>query len=119
LLCFSSLLRWQVLTVNQIDPVALFVVVASIRLLVADPLLYLLGYWYGDSAFAWLERRSPTVGAGARKLEQYFGYASWPLVVVMPNNPVCLLAGVHRMRPAVFATLNVVGTLGRVVLIIL
>jgi membrane protein DedA with SNARE-associated domain len=118
LLCLTGLLRWQILVVNQIDPVWVFVLVGGFRLLVADPLFYLLGYWYGDSAFTWIERRSPSVGAGARKLEQYFGYASWPLVVVMPNNPVCLLAGVHRMRPIVFGALNVVGTLGRLLLII-
>jgi membrane protein DedA with SNARE-associated domain len=118
LLCLTGLLRWQILVVNQIDPVWVFVLVGGLRLLVADPLFYLLGHWYGDSAFLWIERRSPSVGAGARKLEQYFGYASWPLVLVMPNNPVCLLAGVHRMRPLVFASLDVVGTLGRLLLII-
>lgn len=118
LLVLTGLLRWQILAVNQIDPVWVFVVVGAARLLVADPLFYLLGYWYGDSAFVWIERRSTAMGDGARKLSEYFGYVSWPLVVIMPNNPVCVLAGVNRMRPLVFGALNVAGTLGRLVLII-
>jgi membrane protein DedA with SNARE-associated domain len=118
LLVLTGLLRWQILAVNQIDPVWLFVLVGGARLLVADPLFYLLGYWYGDSAFVWIERRSTAMGDGARKLSEYFGYVSWPLVVIMPNNPVCVLAGVNRMKPVVFASLNVAGTLGRLLLII-
>ena len=34
----------------------------------------------------------------------------------MPNNPVCLVAGVSGMRFARFVTLALVGTIGRIVL---
>jgi membrane protein DedA with SNARE-associated domain len=118
LLCLTGLMRWQILTVNLIDPVWVFIVVGGARLLIADPFFYLLGLWYGESAFVWIERRSTTLGEGARKLSGYFRYVSYPLVMIMPNNPVCVLAGVNRMRPVVFAVLNVIGTIGRLILII-
>jgi len=34
---------------------------------------------------------------------------SWPLVTVIPNNPVCLLAGAAGMSVGIFAVLNVIG----------
>jgi membrane protein DedA with SNARE-associated domain len=38
------------------------------------------------------------------------------LLVIMPNNPVCLIAGVVRVPIARFIALNVIGTVGRVLL---
>ena len=31
-----------------------------VRLLISDPLFFLLGYWYGDAAVKWMERRTKT-----------------------------------------------------------
>jgi membrane protein DedA with SNARE-associated domain len=35
------------------------------------------------------------------------------VVVLFPNNYVCLVAGAAKMRPIKFAALNIVGTIGR------
>jgi membrane protein DedA with SNARE-associated domain len=64
-----------------------------------------------------MERRTPTFGELMRRLERAFEKASYPLVLILPNNPVCLLAGASRMPPVVFVVLNIVGTAGRLILL--
>ena len=96
----------------------LFFVVGGLRLLVSDPLFYLLGWFYGDAAVRWLERRSITARRYARDFERFFHKASYPLVFIAPNNPICLLAGSSGMRPAVFFVLNISGTIARLWLIL-
>jgi membrane protein DedA with SNARE-associated domain len=110
--------RNLILVVNQIEPVWLFFVVGGLRLLVSDPLFYLLGWFYGDAAVRWLERRSVTARRYARDFERFFHKASYPLVFLAPNNPICLLAGSSGMRPAVFFALNISGTIARLWLIL-
>ena len=97
-------------------PFVPYAVVGFLRLLAPDYFFYALGRHYGDRAITWMERRTPTVGRMMRQLEQVFGKAGHVLVLIMPNNPVCLLAGAARMRPRVFWALNVVGTIGRLLL---
>lgn len=87
--------------------------IATVRLLVSDPLFFLLGRWYGDAGVRWIERRSATYGPIARTAEHWFGRASYPLILIAPNNYVCLFAGAGGMRVPVFAVLNVIGTIGR------
>jgi membrane protein DedA with SNARE-associated domain len=105
-----------VLVTNQLDPVGYYLVGAA-RLLVSDPLFYVLGYWYGDAGIAWLERNSPTFGRLLRQWEDAFSAAAHVLVFIAPNNPICLFAGASGMRPATFAALNVSGTFVRLYLI--
>ncbi len=94
-----------------------YYLVGTLRLLLSDPLFYLLGYFYGDAAVVWIERRSTTFGGMLRTVERWFGKASYPLVLIAPNNPICLFAGAAGMRPTVFIALNVTGTIGRLFLI--
>jgi membrane protein DedA with SNARE-associated domain len=117
LVALNSRNRNLILTANSIDPIVFFVA-ASARLLVSDPLFYLLGYWYGDAAVTWMEHRSRSLGSGIRQFEErYFKYAAYPLVAIAPNNLICLLAGSSGMSPPVFIVLNVAGTFVRVLLI--
>ncbi|CAB4965707.1 unannotated protein [freshwater metagenome] len=60
-----------------------------------------------------MEKRTPTAGRYMRAVEGWFGKWGAPLVVLFPNNYVCLVAGAAKMRPLKFATLNVIGTIGR------
>lgn len=108
--------RYLALTTTNLDALSYYVV-GSIRLLVSDPLFYLLGYLYGDRAVQWMERRLPTLGDTLRRAEKLFGRAAAPLVFIAPNNYICLFAGAARMRPLVFISLNVSGTIARLVLI--
>ena len=116
LIALNARNRNLILTTEYLDAWS-FYVVGGVRLLVSDPLFYLLGYFYGDAAVRWMEHRSRTFGGILRSAEQFFGKAAYPLVVVAPNNFICLFAGSAGMRPSVFIVLNVAGTIGRLVLI--
>ena len=94
-----------------------FFLVGFTRLLLPDPLFFLLGRWYGDSATRWMERKSPSYGQLMRQLERWFEKARYVMVVVMPNNPVCLFAGASTMTWTSFLVANVIGTIGRLILI--
>lgn len=116
LIMLSAQNRYLILVVNQLDAISYYSV-GTIRLLLPDPLFYLLGYWYGDAAVRWMESRTATVGGMLRWLEQAFRKWGHPLVFLFPNNPVCLFAGAARMRVWVFAVLNISGTIARLILI--
>ena len=116
LIALNSRNRILVLTTNQLDALSYYVVATS-RLLVSDPLFFLLGRWYGDSAIEWIEKRSPTYGDLVRRAERGFGKAAYVLVLVAPNQWICLLAGAAGMSVVAFFTLNIVGTIGRLYLI--
>lgn len=117
LLLLSPRLRWQVAAVNYLDP-WLFFLLATLRLLAADPPFYLLGRWHGEAAVEWAERRSPATGALLRDSERFYGKLVYPAVAIAPNNLFCMLAGASKMRPATFAVLNVGGTLVRLYLVL-
>lgn len=116
LIALNARNRNLVLVTNNLDAWSYYLV-ASIRLLLSDPLFYVLGFFYGDRAVTWMERRSSTFGGIVRSWEGLFRRASYPLVFIAPNNFVCLFAGSAGMRPAVFAALNVSGTFVRLYLI--
>ena len=108
--------RILVLTTNQLDTVPYYFV-GTVRLLLSDPLFYLLGMLYGDNALAWMERKAPTYGDLLRRVEKFFGKAAYPLVFIAPNNYICLFAGAAGMPVAAFLILNVSGTVLRLYLI--
>jgi membrane protein DedA with SNARE-associated domain len=116
LIVLNSRNRWLIGVVNHIS-LFWYYVIGTARALVSDPLFYLLGFWYGDSAVRWMERRTPTFGGLMRSLEKAFRRWGYPLVFIAPNNWICLLAGSAGMNPALFLVLNVSGTIARLVLI--
>ena len=112
LIALNSRNRVLVLTTNDLDAFSYYGV-ASLRLLIPDPLFYLLGRWYGDAAIRWVERKWASQGQVLRWFEGAFGKAAYPLVFLAPNNPICLFAGASGMPVAVFFALNVSGTIVR------
>jgi len=113
LIALDARLRHLLLAVAaDIDPSAYFVI-GFLRLIASDPLFYLLGHWYGDAGLRWMERKAGGVPGYLKWIERWFPKAAWPLVALMPNNLICLLAGATRMRPRVFMALNAGGTLVR------
>lgn len=116
LIALSSINRYLILVSDQLDALSYYGV-GTLRLLVSDPLFFLLGYWYGDRALGWMDRKSPSYGAMLRRAQQFFGTAAWPLVLIAPNNFICLFAGAAGMRIAWFLLLNVTGTVARLYLI--
>jgi membrane protein DedA with SNARE-associated domain len=91
-----------------------FFVVGFIRLILTDPLGYLLGRQYGDGALRWARR---AFGDGVNTAVQWFSKAAPLVILVAPNLYMCILAGTSRMRVRTFVALNVTGTIGRLILI--
>lgn len=116
LITLSARSRYLALVTNQLGTFEYYTV-GLVRLLVSDPLFYFLGFWYGNRAIAWMQRRLPSMGDALHTIEESFGILSYPLVFAIPNNYICLFAGSARMRPSVFLFLNVTGTVGRLYLI--
>lgn len=108
--------RILVLTTNNLDATSYYLA-GTARLLLSDPLFFLLGMWYGDRAIQWVERKSKTYGELLRNVEGAFGKAAYALVVIAPNNYICLIAGAAGMPVGVFLALNVLGTVVRLYLI--
>jgi membrane protein DedA with SNARE-associated domain len=94
-----------------------FLLVATIRRLVSDPLFYLLGYLYGDRGVRWIERQLGDAGGVVRGFEGLFAKAAPVLVFLFPGAIVCVLAGATGMSPVLFVLFNVAGTVAVVSLV--
>jgi membrane protein DedA with SNARE-associated domain len=116
LIAMNARNRNLILATNQLDALSYYVV-ASLRLMLSDPLFFMIGYWYGDAALDWMERRSKSYGPMLRQWERWFGNAAYPLVFIAPNNIVCLFAGAAGMSLTGFFIANITGTLVRLYLI--
>jgi membrane protein DedA with SNARE-associated domain len=116
LLSLNARNRVVLLVTNQLDPVSYYLV-GTVRLLVSDPLFFLLGILYGDRAVAWVERKSATFGQQLRLYEKVFNKAAYPLVFIAPNNFICLFAGAAGMPVVAFIILNFTGTITRLYLL--
>lgn len=68
------------------------------RVLLTDPLYYLLGFWYGDAAIKWMERRTRTLGTSLRQVEQSFSKYAYPILFALPYVFTTLLAGAARLK---------------------
>jgi membrane protein DedA with SNARE-associated domain len=91
-----------------------FLVVGTLRRLTSDPLYWLLGYWYGDRAIRWLEKK----GGGGELVvwtERLFAKAAYPMVFLLPGAVVCALAGATGMPFFSFLAVNVAGTICAVI----
>jgi len=117
ILALNSTNKILLATGYQID-LLWFVVIPTLRLLAPDPLFYLLGYLYRAQAIRFGRRVYPGAGRvfdlfehedhrGVRRLLD-------GLVFVMPNNPICLLAGVAGMPIRRFFVINLAGTIARI-----
>lgn len=121
LIALSSANRNLILASGQL-PFLPYLLVATVRLIIPDAAFYLLGYDYGERALTWMERRTPRVGLLMRELESWFERFGHLIVLflplLIPSNPICLVAGAARMRPRVFWTLNLIGIVGRVLIML-
>lgn len=116
LMALNSRTRNLALVTNELDPVTYYGIGIT-RLLISDPLFFLLGYWYGDAAVSWMERRTKTWGSMLRQVEQWFGKAAYPIIFVAPNSYVCLFAGAAGMPLRAFFAVNIAGTVARLWLV--
>jgi membrane protein DedA with SNARE-associated domain len=116
LIAMNARNRNLILVTNQLDAFSYYAV-ATARLLLSDPLFFLIGYWYGDTALTWMESRTKTYGSMLRQWERWFQKASYPLVFIAPNNIICLFAGAAGMSAPAFFIINITGTITRLYLI--
>ncbi|HET9442631.1 MAG TPA: VTT domain-containing protein [Acidimicrobiales bacterium] len=116
LIALNTRKRYLALVVPHTDAWSFFLV-GTVRQVISDPLFYLLGRWYGDAGVRWLERKMGESGTMVRWLEQGFAKASWPMVAVVPNALICMLAGASSMPVWLFVLLNVGGTVAAMVIL--
>jgi membrane protein DedA with SNARE-associated domain len=119
ILALNSTNKMLLATGFQTEAIA-FYAIAMLRLVAPDPLFYVLGRLYRRPALRWGRGVYP----GADKLFDLFEQENHKgvqrmldaLVLIMPNNPVCLLAGIASMPAKRFIALNLIGTFTRLVI---
>jgi membrane protein DedA with SNARE-associated domain len=116
LIALNARNRNLILVTNYLDAWTYYGI-GTVRLLMSDPLFFILGMWYGDAAVVWMERRTQTWGQMLRQLQTWFGKAAYPLIFIAPNNPICLFAGAAGMPLRAFFAVNIAGTFARLWLI--
>lgn len=112
LIILNATPKYLVLTVNELDAWT-FYLVATTRLMITKPLMWLIGGWYGNRAVAWAARRSERSAEVLRWVEAQFSRLGWFIIPVTSNNPVCLLAGSTGFPLLPFLALALAGTLAR------
>jgi membrane protein DedA with SNARE-associated domain len=112
---FNPINRYLILAANRVETWEFFAV-SFIRLVLTDPIYFLLGRWFGDGALDWIENKTGNSGA-VPFIKKWFGRAGPLFVFLAPNAYVCLLAGAAGMNIALFVGLNATGTIGRLILI--
>lgn len=116
LMLLSTRKRYLALAVPHTTALSYFGV-GLFRQLLAKPLWFVLGRWYGDAGVRWLERKLGEGGSFVRLLERGYAKATWPVVALFPNALVCMLAGASGMPVSVFGGLTVVGTVATLVVV--
>jgi membrane protein DedA with SNARE-associated domain len=112
---FNPINRYLILAATRVTAWEFFAV-GFIRLVLTDPLYFLLGRWFGDGALDWIENKTGNSGT-VPFVKKWFGRAGPLFVFLAPNAYVCLLAGAAGMNVSMFIALNATGTIGRLILI--
>jgi membrane protein DedA with SNARE-associated domain len=107
--------RWLLLATPQIGAVP-FYIVGFLRLVSTDPIGYVLGYQYGDRAVSWAEKQMGDTSGVIKMVQRGFGRVAPLVILIMPSFYWCVLAGAARMRVRTFVILNIIGTIGRLIL---
>lgn len=115
LLLLESRNRYLLLVAAKVEFVP-FLVIGVLRRFLSDPFYYLLGYWYGDRAVRWMERRA---GGSffALDVQRWFSRLAVGVVVLFPGALVSVLAGATGMGARRFIVLNLLGSLGAVLVL--
>lgn len=108
--------RYLALVSNEVSTLGYYTV-GFLRLVIADPVNYLLGLWFGDKAIAWVGRKSKTYGPLIDDGAAFFRRYSAPLIFLMPNNIICALAGASGVKVRTFMIANISGTITRLILV--
>ena len=129
----SSLVTSQplvLISLNATDPMLLlaanqstataFLIVGSIRLFAPDLFLHQLGWEFGPATKSYLKNElGPQSGIlrSIAALERWFPRVGCIMLFLIPGYPMCLLAGITRMKRLPFILVNLAGTFCRLLLI--
>lgn|GEM_PF-3405740 len=80
------------------------------RLLLTDPLYYLIGFWYGDRALKWLKKKSKSMKTIFEESEKFIKNMSYVMVFISPASYICVLAAAIGMKFRTFLAINIAGT---------
>lgn len=94
-----------------------FVVLFVTRLSLGDPLHYALGRAHGGSWLRWLSVRSPGCAGGLERAERLVRRVGLPVTALVPTGSVMAVAGAVGLSFRASMTLNLFGTLVRVLLL--
>ena len=112
---FNPRNRYLLLAAPQVDLVPFFVV-GFFRLVLTDPIGYVLGRQYGEAALKWAGEKMGDDGRFIGKVERVFGKAAPIIILIAPNLYMCILAGASRMKVRTFVAMNVIGSIGRLII---
>jgi membrane protein DedA with SNARE-associated domain len=113
---FNPRNRYLLLASPRVGAIAFFSV-GFIRLVLTDPIGFILGRQYGDAALKWAGDKMGDGGRFVSTLQRWFSKAGPVIILIAPNLYMCLLAGASKMRMRVFLAMNIAGTVGRLILI--
>ncbi len=100
--------RWIMLVAPKVSAIPL-ILISWLRLLASDPVYFLIGWYYGDKAMMAFES---LLGKQAMdSTRRMFERATWVLSAFAAGPIICALAGLARVNPKRFFTLDVAGTL--------
>jgi membrane protein DedA with SNARE-associated domain len=106
--------RWIVAVAPKVSAMPL-ILISWVRLLASDPVYFLIGWYYGDKAMMAFES---LLGKQAMDTtRRMFERATWVLSAFAAGPIICALAGLARINPKRFFTLDVAGTLAIAVLL--
>ncbi len=112
---FNPINRYLILAANHVTAWEFFAV-GFFRLVLTDPLFFLLGRWFGHGALDWIEDKTGNTGM-VPVIKKWFAKAGPAIVFLAPNAYVCVLAGASGMSVGAFVGLNASGTITRLILI--
>jgi membrane protein DedA with SNARE-associated domain len=115
LIALSPLGRHLVLVAPIVNPIA-FMVVSVLRRLLFYLASFQLGRALGPVGIPWIEARAALLGRFVRFVERLFARAPRLVVLVMTGPTVSALAGISKMRTAVFVPLAALGLVVRMLI---
>ena len=104
------------LTTTNVN-VWIWFLLSTIRRMCEDPIYYWLGRKYRSKALSFLKSWFPGSQKAFKDSEGLFRRGSFVTIALNPGIVVCSLAGVSRVPPASYFTMNLIGVLLRLVLI--
>ena len=107
--------RYLVLAALHVTVVPYYVV-GFVRLVLTDPIGFVLGRQYGEAALRWAGEKMGDDGRFVQRVERWFGSAAPVIIFLAPNLYMCILAGASGMKVRTFVALNVSGTIARLIL---